>query len=154
MQGAKQLLEEYGHSHTHPVNKRLHWVCVPLIVLSLLGLLWSIHVPEVMQVVPLLNWATLFLLVAIVYYFLLSTRLALGMMVYSFLMVFILTSLDRAGITLWLWSSAVFVLAWIGQFIGHHIEGRRPSFFRDLQFLLIGPMWLLAAIYRRLDLDY
>ncbi|HSR63575.1 MAG TPA: Mpo1-like protein [Gammaproteobacteria bacterium] len=154
MQGAHQLLEKYGHSHTHPVNKRLHWVCVPLIVLSLLGLLWSIHVPVVMQVVPLLNWATLFLLVTIAYYFLLSTRLALGMAIYSLLMVFILATLDRAGVMIWQWSCVVFVLAWIGQFIGHHIEGKRPSFFQDLQFLLIGPMWLLAAIYRRLGMDY
>ena len=42
----------------------------------------------------------------------------------------------------------VFVLAWIGQFIGHLIEGKRPSFFKDLQFLLIGPAWLMAFVYR------
>jgi uncharacterized membrane protein YGL010W len=55
---------------------------------------------------------------------------------------------------LWVTSLVIFVAAWIGQFIGHAIEGKRPSFFKDLQFLLIGPLWLLAAAYRRLGLRY
>ena len=49
---------------------------------------------------------------------------------------------------------AIFVLAWIGQFIGHKIEGEKPSFFEDLQFLLIGPDWLLGAIYQKLGIRY
>ena len=55
-----------------------------------------------------------------------------------------------------LWQSclAIFVVAWIGQFVGHAVEGRRPSFFKDLQFLLIGPLWLLSFAYRRLGLRY
>jgi uncharacterized membrane protein YGL010W len=55
---------------------------------------------------------------------------------------------------LWLTSLAIFVVAWIGQFIGHHIEGKRPSFFKDVQFLMIGPLWLMAAAYRRAGLRY
>ena len=55
---------------------------------------------------------------------------------------------------LWLTSLTIFIAAWIGQFIGHALEGKRPSFFKDLQFLLIGPLWLLAAAYRRLGLSY
>ena len=46
------------------------------------------------------------------------------------------------------------MLAWIGQFIGHKIEGEKPSFFEDLQFLLIGPAWLLGAIYQKLGIRY
>src|SRR5262249_2722390 len=49
---------------------------------------------------------------------------------------------------------AVFVAAWIAQFVGHSIEGRKPSFFEDLQFLLIGPLWLLADGYRRVGTRY
>ena len=52
-----------------------------------------------------------------------------------------------------LWGLLVFVLAWIGQFIGHGIEGKRPSFFRDIQFLLIGPLWILADGYQRLGIE-
>ena len=55
---------------------------------------------------------------------------------------------------LWLIGIAVFVGAWIGQFIGHKIEGKKPSFFKDVQFLLIGPAWLMAFIYRRAGWEY
>ena len=44
----------------------------------------------------------------------------------------------------------VFVVAWIGQFIGHKIEGRRPSFLTDLVYLLVGPLWTLSKLYKRL----
>jgi uncharacterized membrane protein YGL010W len=57
-------------------------------------------------------------------------------------------------VPLWLGCGVLFVLAWIGQFVGHAIEGKRPSFIKDLQFLLIGPMWLLADVYRRLGVRY
>ena len=59
-----------------------------------------------------------------------------------------------ARVRLWAVSVAVFVLAWVGQFIGHAIEGKRPSFFKDVQFLLIGPIWLLAELYRRAGIPY
>ncbi|MEG2033750.1 MAG: Mpo1-like protein, partial [Janthinobacterium sp.] len=51
-------------------------------------------------------------------------------------------------------SLGVFVLAWIGQFIGHQIEGKKPSFLDDLRFLLIGPLFVLGFLYRRLRLAY
>jgi uncharacterized membrane protein YGL010W len=60
------------------------------------------------------------------------------------------------GLRLWLgpaallWLAAtVLVLAWIGQFAGHAIEGRRPSFTTDLAYLLIGPAWLADKLMRR-----
>ena len=59
------------------------------------------------------------------------------------------------GATQLLWLAiAVFVVAWIAQFIGHHIEGRRPAFFTDLVYLLIGPAWIVAKIMRRLGIAY
>ncbi len=67
-------------------------------------------------------------------------------------MLWSIDQLGRSRLTVPLWSvcAALFVLAWIGQFVGHAIEGKRPSFFKDVQFLLIGPLWLLADLYRRL----
>src|SRR5450830_683990 len=49
---------------------------------------------------------------------------------------------------------AVLVAAWIGQFIGHKIEGKKPSFFEDLRFLLIGPLFVLSVFYRRWRISY
>jgi uncharacterized membrane protein YGL010W len=48
----------------------------------------------------------------------------------------------------------IFILAWVGQFIGHKIEGMKPSFFQDLQFLLVGPMWLMHFVFKKLGLRY
>lgn len=155
MRTIQSWLDEYGESHRNPVNKRIHWVCVPLIMLSALGMLWSLPRPGFFAwISPYLNWATLLILVSLIYYFLLSVRLAAGMLLVSFVMILVLEALAGLPWSL-LWTSiAIFAGAWIGQFIGHKIEGRKPSFFKDLQFLLIGPVWLLADAYKRMGLAY
>ncbi|HEX6550528.1 MAG TPA: Mpo1-like protein [Gammaproteobacteria bacterium] len=155
MRSIHNWLDEYGESHRNPVNKRLHWICVPLIVLSLIGLLWSIPVPHDWAArSAFLNWGVLFILLALVYYYMLAWRLALGMTVLTCIVCGVIYAANRLSVPLWLLSLSVFVLAWIGQFIGHKIEGKKPSFFKDIQFLLIGPLWLLAFVYRRAGLNY
>lgn len=54
----------------------------------------------------------------------------------------------------WIIYLAVFVITWIFQFIGHKIEGKKPSFLKDLQFLLIGPIWLLGFILKKTGIRY
>jgi len=124
-------------------------------MLSVVGLLWGIPRPALFAALgPYANWATLVLLAAIGYYLLLSVRLAAGMLLISVLLCVIVQVLMALPWALWMTSLAIFVGAWIGQFIGHEIEGKKPSFFKDLQFLLIGPLWLLAAAYRGLQIAY
>jgi len=155
MRTVNEWLGEYGASHQNPTNKLLHWVCVPPIVLSVMGFLWALPVPAFFSAVSHgLNWATLTAAAAIVYYFTLSRALAVGILLAFVVLLGITAGLAQLPWPLWLTSLAIFVVAWIGQFIGHAIEGKRPSFFKDLQFLLIGPLWLLAAAYRRFGLAY
>lgn len=155
MRAVQSWLDEYGESHQNPINKSLHWICVPLILLSLIGLLWSIPMPYAFaETSPLLNWGVLFLIAALLYYFALAWRLALGMTLAMLLVIAIVYGVSQLPASLWLVSLSVFVIAWIGQFIGHKVEGRKPSFFRDIQFLLIGPLWLLAFLYRGLHISY
>ena len=150
-----QWLDEYNESHHNRINKTLHWICVPLIMLGLLGLLWPISISFGVVDLPFnLNWAIVLMAFALIYYFLLSMSLALGMLLVSIIMMLILQGMSDLQTPLWLISVSVFVLAWIGQFIGHNIEGKRPSFFKHLQFLLIGPLWLLSFIYRKLGIRY
>jgi uncharacterized membrane protein YGL010W len=155
MRTVQNWLDDYSVSHKNPVNKRIHWICVPLIMLSALGMLWTVPRPAFFfSLSPYLNWATLLILASLIYYLLLSVRLAAGMLLVSVVMCVVIELL--AGLP-WplLWTSVViFAAAWIGQFIGHKIEGRKPSFFKDLQFLLIGPIWLLADAYKRLGFAY
>ena len=151
MKSADQWLDQYGESHQNPTNKLIHWVCIPAIMVSLLGLLVSIPMP---WSVAHINPATLFVAFAVGFYSLLSKRLMVGMAVVGFGCYALALALGGLPIPLWVTSLGIFVVAWIFQFIGHKIEGAKPSFFEDLQFLLIGPMWLLSFIYGRLGIRY
>jgi len=155
MRTVEQLFGEYGESHTNPRNELLHFICVPAIVLTVIGFLWSIPVPAAFtEISPWLNWATITIALAIVYYFRLSLALGIGAALGLSILAYIVRFLDTLAWPLWLTCLVIFVVAWIGQFVGHGIEGKRPSFFKDLQFLLIGPLWLLGHLYRRLGIAY
>lgn len=136
------LLARYAESHRNHTNEIIHFVCIPLIVLSLLGILWAIH--------PVVAIATT--LASLFYYIKLSPQFAVGMGVMSAVMLGILAIMPEY--TVLPVSIAIFVVAWIGQFIGHKIEGKKPSFFDDLRFLLIGPLFVLSFLYRRLNFAY
>ena len=156
MRSIESLLDEYGESHQNPVNKLIHWIAVPTIVWTIIALLWSIPFPfeTGLDAVPV-NWATIGLLLAQIYWFRLSISLGLGLLLFNTLMIQITVLISQfSSWPLWKLALVVFVGAWVLQFIGHAIEGRRPSFFKDLQFLLIGPAWLMAFAYRALGLRY
>jgi len=155
MKDVNQWLEEYGESHRNAANKKLHWICVPAIIVSLTGLLSCIPVPASLRgVAPYLNWGTALLASGVVYYTVLSPRLALGMTGFVALIVLGVRALHNLPVPLWQSCVFLFVVSWIGQFIGHHIEGKRPSFFQDVQFLMIGPLWLLSFVYRKLHIRF
>lgn len=140
MKTIDQWFADYGESHQNPVNKLVHWICVPLITFSVLGMLWALH--------PWVAVGTLAL--SMVFYMSLSWRIGLAMLVLGLIMLLILSVMPYV-----FWPSvAIFVLAWIGQFYGHQVEGKKPSFFKDIQFLLVGPAWLLGFVFRKLGLSY
>ncbi|MEH6436976.1 Mpo1 family 2-hydroxy fatty acid dioxygenase [Massilia sp. DD77] len=136
------LLAKYAESHQDHTNELIHFVCIPAIVFSLLGILWAIHPVVALAVV----------LGSLYYYLKLSRPFALGMGAMSLAMLALLALLPE--MTVLPVSIAIFVVAWIGQFIGHKIEGKKPSFFDDLRFLLIGPLFVLSFLYRRMNLAY
>jgi uncharacterized membrane protein YGL010W len=150
---ASQLLAEYSADHQNPFNRLMHSICVPLIAIALIGLLWAIPVPGLWaSSSPWFNFGTATLIVLNVYYLRLAPRLGIGMVVAALLVAPLLAFVAGLPAPLWLTSLFVFTCGWIGQFIGHYVEGRRPSFFRDLRFLLIGPLWVLAKFYRVLGI--
>lgn len=141
----------YSDDHVNPTNQAIHVVAVPAILWSVIALLWAIPVPAGGLFRPG-AWAVLVMFAAWLFYYRASRRLGLGM-----LAVFVLLSLPtwwlqlRAGTAALLWvAGTVFVVAWIAQFVGHRIEGRKPSFLTDLVYLMIGPAWVLSKLYRRL----
>jgi uncharacterized membrane protein YGL010W len=141
MRRVDRLFESYGRYHQDPVNKMLHWICVPLIVWSVLGMLWAAS--------PVA--ACVAIAATILFYLFLSLTLAIGMLAVVAGMALTLVLLgDRVLLV----SLLTFAAAWIGQFIGHAIEGRKPAFVDDLRSFLVAPAWLLGDLYRRLGLRY
>ena len=150
-----EWLDAYGESHQNPMNKLIHWLCVPGIFLTIAGLLWSIPVPAAMAELPYCNWATITLVPIIFFYLRLSPMVALGMALFSALCVIFVEWYGQVSpISVLSTSVFFFVLFWILQFVGHKIEGQKPSFFEDLQFLLIGPAWVIGFTYRKLGIQY
>ena len=159
MRKIDQLLAEYGESHQNSTNKTIHWICIPLIFLSVIGLIASIPSSMVQSILgennPYANWAAIVLILVLIYYVSLSIPLSIGMMLFGVLCLFVINFIVQLDIApLWLVSVAIFVVAWIGQFYGHKVEGKKPSFLKDVQFLLIGPAWLMHFIYKRVGIPY
>jgi uncharacterized membrane protein YGL010W len=141
MRRVDRLFQSYGRFHQDPVNKAIHWICVPLIVWSVLGMLWTASPVAACAVIA----------ATIGFYLFLSVPLAFGMLAVIAVMAWALTLL---GDYLLVVSLVTFAAAWIGQFIGHAIEGRKPAFVDDLRSFLVAPAWLLGDLYRRLGLRY
>ena len=153
---ADQWFAEYGESHQDHTNETIHWICVPVIFFCVLGLLWSVPVPAALAgPLPWFRWVQPVMLAAMWFYFRLSVPLAFGLLAFMcvcYVLVEVLALL--AWRPVWQVCLGLFVLAWIGQFIGHKIEGEKPSFFKDVVFLLIGPAWLLHFVYKKCDIAY
>ena len=152
-----QWISSYGESHRNSTNKKIHWICVPLIMFTLLGLLslvkFNISLNENTYDI---NLSYMLIVLALIFYLKLSILISIGMFLISaiqLLLIFYLEGLLSEW-NLFLIYISIFVVAWIGQFIGHKIEGEKPSFFEDLQFLLIGPAWLLSFIYNKIGIKY
>ena len=158
------LLEEYGSSHKNKTNKFIHWICVPAIFFSIVALIWSIPLGPLENLkiynFQLINWATISLVLVVFYYIKLSPLLTIGMVLFSTICLYITNLLEnlinsgKIEFQLWLIALTIFTVSWIIQFIGHEIEGKKPSFLKDVQFLLIGPAWLMHFIYKKINLSY
>ncbi len=153
------LLSEYGESHQNATNKAIHWICVPLIFFSIVGLIGSIPSGFLQSILGggkvYANWAAVMLAIALIYYVTLSIQLGIGMLLFGSLCLFVMKWIVIANIApLWAISLGIFVVAWIGQFYGHKVEGKKPSFLKDVQFLMIGPAWLMHFIYKKLGISY
>ncbi len=144
----------YSDDHRNDTNQWIHVVCVPAIAWSVVALLWCIPAPGTLFRPGF--WAGLAIVAATLFYYRQSRRLGLGMLG-MFLLMALLSGyiFETHGMRALLWSAiSVFVIAWIGQFVGHKIEGRKPSFLTDLTYLLIGPAWVLSKLYRKMGLCY
>ncbi|MEC4005022.1 Mpo1-like protein [Flavobacterium sp. SUN052] len=153
MRTLNQWFDEYAVSHQNPKNKAIHYVCVPAIFFSIVGLLMSLPTEFIANSLklnqPIIeNWAVVVLIFVLIFYIRLSVAMAFKIAVFAALCL-ILNFYIAQILPLWVVSIAIFVVAWIGQFYGHNIEGKKPSFLKDLQFLMIGPAWVLDNLFSK-----
>jgi uncharacterized membrane protein YGL010W len=138
LKSLESWLDEYAKDHLNPQNKLIHKICVPLIFFTMAGALHVIPITYngfslgdgivALVILSYVRWGV--------------KPLALMFMQWLIAIAITVGIQTVAGeYTIWI-LLAVFAEAWIGQFIGHGIEGKRPSFLTDLQYLLIGPLWI------------
>ena len=153
MKTAKEYFDEYAVSHQNETNQTIHYICVPLIFFSVIGLLMSIPTTFLENLLdlsnPMLeNWAVVFGLITTLFYMRLGFWYFIEML-FVILLCIIGNFYLGSQIHLLYTSITIFVLAWIGQFYGHKIEGKKPSFLKDLDFLLIGPLWVIQKLGKK-----
>lgn len=159
MRTLQEWMDAYGESHQNPTNKTIHWICVPIIYITVIGLFASIPSAYLQEMAPtslapFAHWGTIVILLGLIFYLRLSFTMFIAITIWSAFSLWIVSLLLLLPYPLWASSTLIFILAWIGQFYGHKVEGAKPSFFEDLQFLLIGPAWLIGFILNRLGIKY
>jgi uncharacterized membrane protein YGL010W len=146
MKSLHQWMEEYAVSHQNPTNIKIHTYAVPLIFIVTLGILWQVPNPGFMggQTVRLVH---VVMCLALYFYY------RLGRNVFRTMTIFMAGSLLFNQIGLFLMGEGylflllvTFLFAWLAQFYGHKVEGKKPSFINDLQFLLVGPVWVFKKL--------
>ena len=136
-----ELLAYYGKSHLNPTNEVIHFFAIPLIMLSIVGLMYALH--------PWVAFA--FMAASMVYYARLSIVFLVAMLVWSTILYWLILQM---GDKVWQTSLIIFVGAWIAQFIGHHVEGKKPSFFEDMQYLWVGPLFVLSKMFQKIGIRW
>ncbi len=155
MKTINQWLNEYGESHKDETNKAIHWICVPLIFFTIVGLFYCIKLPLQLTSTLRLNVAMILVLLVTLYYFTLSKTIWIGMLLFGLVCLGICYLIEMyLHVPLWMVCVILFIAAWAGQFYGHKVEGKKPSFLKDIQFLMIGPMWLMSFIYKKAGVKY
>lgn len=149
MKSLESYINEYSESHQHPTNKLIHKICVPAIMFSILGIIKAFPVP--MSWALWLDWSTILVMLLLVYYACFkNVRVLVAALCLIVPIMFILELLRPRFFIL---SVVIFIVAWIGQFVGHKMEGKKPSFFNDLFFLLIGPIWTMNSFARQMGIN-
>lgn len=155
------LLAQYAETHQNPSNQLIHWVCIPLMLLSLIGLAWSVPFPHLAflgKYNGFVNWASFLIAFSGYYYYRLSPVLSYMMILLFFAVALVVVQLEKWSMTggpaLWLVCGLIFMLSVVAQFVGYKIEGKRPSLVQELRFLLIGPAWLFKKLAIKIGLKW
>jgi uncharacterized membrane protein YGL010W len=151
MRQIEKLLNQYGESHQNQTNILIHGIAVPSIFFVTIGLIYAIPVPEMIAQYQV-TFAHILAIPMLMYYFKLSGPIGAAMTLLTIAVFGGIRLLEYLEISVWQFSLVLFVVMWVLQFVGHKIEGKKPSFFEDLRFLLVGPAWWWNHFFKRLNI--
>ncbi len=155
MADTDKWLLEYGKNHRNIKYAAVYWCSVPTLVLGIVGLLWALPVPEeFLAISPVLNWGTAFLLATVVYYFIISMPLAIGMLPILAAVIAFEVWLRQSGYSAVRASAGLTLASVVGLYLGRRSESGFRAVLEDVQLLMIAPAWLLSELYRRLGIPY
>jgi uncharacterized membrane protein YGL010W len=150
-----RLLAAYDDGHRSLINRVIHWISVPVMVWCVLAFLSAMPFPAALRMVPGLSWGVVGAALICLYYLVLSPSLAAGMAVFSLVCLVIAGVVARTDDTpLWQVALFIYVIVWVVQIGGYRLEARPPTFREDARFLVTGPAWLIAALFRRVGIRY
>lgn len=147
MRTADEWFNEYSATHQNSLNQKIHYICVPAIFWSVAALISVIPAP--ISFPAWLNWTAIVFIPVLGFYLSIGLKYFFMMLIASIATVLSLFALKSAGVSIGPVALLIFIVAWIGQFYGHKVEGKKPSFFTDLLFLLIGPLWVIEKAFRK-----
>ncbi len=148
-------LERYEINHRDLTWPWIYRAAVPMVIVDTVGILWSLPVPpEFYDISPLLNWGSAFLMVATVYYFIISLSLAMGLLPFVMGVAFIHLWLPGSEYSAIRVSFGLLLAGILGLWMGHRNKPGFGAIIEDLQTIMIGPAWLLSVMYRRLGIPY
>lgn len=152
---ADRWIDEFAAAHAPHGIGVWQWLAIPGAVIGFVGLLWYAPVPRAFaESTPALNWGALFLMATVVYYFIVSIALAIGSLPFVVLTIAVLSWIGELHLPAGRLSAGLFLLAWLGPCAAQWLRGGRPSCARELQLLMIGPLWMLGKLYRWLGIPY
>ena len=154
MRTLDQFLTKYGETHRNPTNQLIHYICVPAIFISSLALGWLVSLSLFGVDATWAPWINLSTVagtgILFFFYSRLGIRVMIAMLSWFAISVAFILGVQASPLPLWAVAGTVWVVAWVAQLIGHNVEGAKPSFFDDLVFLLIGPLFVLDEFGIRL----
>jgi len=148
-------LSEYGDSHRDIKSGVIYWVAVLALVVGTVGMFWSLPVPaEFRRISPVLNWGSALLMATVVYYFIISMSLAIGMLPLVFGLAAMQIWLADSPWDIGLVSSGLFAVSLLGLYLGHRGAGGLRAVVRDIQLMMIAPVWMLSELYRKIGIPF
>jgi|TARA_B110000263_G_scaffold98380_1_gene85928 hypothetical protein len=150
MNETNKWLIDYGNSHQNVRYPLIFWSAVILFPISLVGALWSIEMPVAfyISVSPVINWGLMFLLATIIYYFIISIAVAIGMIPFIVCVIAFFLWLENMDYPIISISIGINIMSIYGLYRGRGKNTGLKSLWQDIQMMIIGPLWMLSRLYK------